>query len=75
MKHAEGLTAEQTERYADVLLWGLRTSRTRPFKVGDIVTLRFDHAALPLAEVVYGRPSGQETACNSAHDTDVTHGI
>ncbi len=54
MKHAEGLTAEQMERYADVLLWGLRTSRTRPFKAGDIVTLRFDHAALPLAEVVYG---------------------
>jgi len=55
MKHRQGLTTEQMEKYADVLLWGLRTARTLPFKSGDIVTLRFDQAALPLAELLYGR--------------------
>ncbi len=39
--------------YADVLLWALRTSRSVPFKHGELVLLRFDVDALPLAEAVY----------------------
>ncbi len=49
------LTQAQLERYADVLLWGLKTARTERFKKGDTVLIRYDLAALPLAEVLYPR--------------------
>jgi len=49
------LGAKHLERYADVLIWGLKTARTKRFKKGDIVLLRYDVAALPLAEVLYAR--------------------
>jgi aminopeptidase len=43
----------QLQRYAQVLIWGLKTARMESFKKGDIVVVRYDMAALPLAEVVY----------------------
>ncbi|MBD3347011.1 MAG: aminopeptidase [Chitinivibrionales bacterium] len=46
-------TQTQLERYADVLLWGLQTARTKPFKAYDKVILRIERDALDLAEVVH----------------------
>jgi aminopeptidase len=48
-------TRDQLERYADVLLWGLRTAREQRFKKYDIILMRYDLLAQPLAEVVYSR--------------------
>ncbi|HOM30078.1 MAG TPA: aminopeptidase [Deltaproteobacteria bacterium] len=47
------LTSGQMERYAGVLMWGLATARGRRCKKGDIVLIRADERALPLAERVY----------------------
>jgi aminopeptidase len=47
------LTPDTLANYAEVLIWGLRSSRAVPFKNGDLVLLRFDVAATPLAEAVY----------------------
>jgi aminopeptidase len=41
------------QRYAQVLIWGLKTARMERFKKGDIVLINYDIPALPLAEVVY----------------------
>ncbi len=49
------LTQKHLERYADVLLWGLKTARAGKFKKDDIVLLRYDLSALGLAEVIYPR--------------------
>lgn len=46
------LTKAQLEKYADVLIWGLNTARSKPFKNYDVIFVRFDLDALPLAEVV-----------------------
>ena len=43
-------TDKQLERYAQVLIWGLKTARRKRFKSGDTVVIRFDADALPLAE-------------------------
>lgn len=43
----------QLERYARVLLWALDVSRGRPYGAKDLVALRYDPPAAPLAEVVY----------------------
>ncbi len=51
----EYFTGEQIEKYADVLIWALRKSRKRLFKKGDTVLLRYDIAAMPLAEAVFRR--------------------
>lgn len=45
----------QLDKYADVLLWGLGKSRKKPFRNGDVVLVRFDAPALPLAEAIYGK--------------------
>lgn len=42
------------ERYADVLLWGMRTARKQRFKKGDIIIVRYQAAATPLAEILHG---------------------
>jgi aminopeptidase len=47
------LSAIQLQRYAQILIWGLKTARMERFKKGDIVLIRYDAPALPLAEVVY----------------------
>ncbi len=49
------LTDRQIGKYADVLLWGLRTARKQRFRKGDIVTIQYDPAAIRLAEELYDR--------------------
>jgi aminopeptidase len=48
-------TQRQLDRYADVLLWGLKTSRSGRFKKKDIVLIRYNIPANPLAEIVYAK--------------------
>jgi len=48
-------TNRQLERYADVLLWGMQKARTKSFKKGDIVLVRFNQRAIKLAELVQVR--------------------
>jgi aminopeptidase len=45
-------TSRQLENYADVLLWGMQKARTKAFKKGDIVLVRFNQRAIKLAELV-----------------------
>lgn len=47
------LTGDNLDAYAEILIWGLRTSRAVPFKNGELVLLRYDVAATPLAEATY----------------------
>ncbi len=49
------LTAEELEKYAEVMLWGLTTARKEKFKKGDIVLLQYDLPALGLVEALYGK--------------------
>ena len=49
------LTTKQIDRYADVLLWGLRKARTRTFKKNDIVLVRYHLAAIKLAEALQAK--------------------
>lgn len=49
------LTAKYLERYADVLLWGLYTARKARFKKNDIILIRYEHPAMELAEILYGK--------------------
>jgi aminopeptidase len=49
------LTKKHLERYADVLIWGLKTARAGRFKKNDIVLIRYDLSALKLTEVLYPR--------------------
>ena len=46
---------EQIEKYADVMLWALSTARKGRYKKNDIILIRFDPAALKLAEVLQAR--------------------
>ena len=48
------LTAAQTEKYADVLIWALHAARRDgKFRKYDTILLRVDWAAAPLAKVIY----------------------
>lgn len=47
------LSPDTLAAYAEVLLWALKTSRAVPFKNGELVLLRFEVEAVPLAEAVY----------------------
>jgi len=49
------LNDRQWKRYADVLLWALKTARRGRFKKGDVILIQYDHAALKLAEILYDR--------------------
>jgi aminopeptidase len=49
------LTKRQLEKYSDVLLWGLKTARKGSFKRNDTVLVRFDMAAVKLAEILQGK--------------------
>ena len=42
------LTEIQLEKYADILLWGLKTARIGKFKKNNIVLIRYDRPALRL---------------------------
>jgi aminopeptidase len=46
-------SSAELAKYARTLWWGLTTARTSPYKAGDLVLLRFDQGATPLAEAVY----------------------
>jgi aminopeptidase len=49
------LKPRHLERYADVLLWGLKTARSDRIKKGDIILVRYHLAALKLAEILQAR--------------------
>jgi aminopeptidase len=46
------MAREQLDRYADVLVWGLKTSRSTAYGKGDVILIRFDLAAVSLAEIL-----------------------
>ncbi|WP_207260415.1 aminopeptidase [Desulfovibrio sp. Huiquan2017] len=46
-------TKDELKKYAETLWWGLTTARTKPYRPGDFVLLRFDPDALPLAEAMF----------------------
>ena len=48
------LTKTQTDKYADVMLWALQAARCNgKFKPYDVVVLRYESLALPLAQSLY----------------------
>jgi len=47
------LTEDHLKKYADVLIWGLKTARKGRFKKHDIILLQYERPALGLAEVLY----------------------
>ena len=49
------LTDKQIERYADVLLWGLKTARGKSLRRNDIVAIRFNLPAVKLAERLHAK--------------------
>ena len=49
------LTENNLEKYADVLLWGLKTARKVAMKTNEIVLIQYDLAALKLTEILYAR--------------------
>ena len=49
------LTARQLQRYADVLLWALKTARRRPFRKNEIVAIHYHRPAAVLAEILFAR--------------------
>jgi aminopeptidase len=51
-------TEKQIDRYADVLLWALKTARKARFKKNDIVLIRYHLGGLGLAQKVYEKLMG-----------------
>lgn len=49
------LTEKQLYRYADVLIWGLKTARTGKTTKDDLVLIRYDLPAVRLAEILYAK--------------------
>ena len=49
------LTDKQLDKYADVLLWGLKKARTKKYKNNDIIMIRFDLPAIKLAEILQAK--------------------
>ncbi|MFO7568869.1 MAG: aminopeptidase [Smithellaceae bacterium] len=49
------LTENNLERYADVLLWALKTAKKKPLQKNDIVLIQYDLPALRLTELLYAR--------------------
>ncbi len=49
------LNRNQLERYADVLIWGLRTAREGKFAKNDIVMIQYERPAAALMEIVFGK--------------------
>jgi len=46
-------TDKQLHRYADVLLWGLKTARAGKIKKNEIILIRYDAAAIKLVEILH----------------------
>jgi aminopeptidase len=49
------LKKQQVDKYADVLLWALKTARKEKFKKEDIVLVRFDLSAIKMAEIIQAK--------------------
>ncbi len=49
------LTDNQLDKYADVLLWGLKTARKQRFKKGDIILVQYERPATKLTEILLGK--------------------
>lgn len=49
------LTNIQMDRYADVLLWGLKKARTERFRRNDNIIIRYDRPAVKLAEILHAK--------------------
>ena len=49
------LTDKHLKKYADVLLWGLKKARTKKYKKNDIIMIRYDLAAIKLAEILQAK--------------------
>ena len=49
------LTEKQLDRYADVLLWGLKKARSYKFKKNDVVLISYHMPAVRLAEIVFAK--------------------
>ncbi|MBN2062807.1 MAG: aminopeptidase [Deltaproteobacteria bacterium] len=49
------LSARQLEKYADVLIWGLKTARSARYRAGDIIAVRYELAAIRLAEILHAK--------------------
>ncbi|UCH19480.1 MAG: aminopeptidase [Deltaproteobacteria bacterium] len=49
------LTEKQLERYAEVLLWAMKTARAKKFKKNNIVILRYHIPAIRLVEILSAR--------------------
>ena len=49
------ISTGKLEKYADVLIWGLKTARTKNYKKNDNVLIRFDLSALNLAEILQAK--------------------
>jgi aminopeptidase len=45
----------QLDKYSDILLWGLKKARTKSYKKNDNILIRYDLAAIKLAEVLQGK--------------------
>ncbi|MDR2017617.1 MAG: aminopeptidase [Syntrophobacterales bacterium] len=54
-KEVAVLTELELEKYADIIIWGLKTARTGKFAKNDVVLLQYDPLAITLAEIVYGK--------------------
>jgi aminopeptidase len=63
-------TDKQLERYADVLLWGLRTARKSHLNQGEIFLVRYNLPAVKLAEILQARLL--EMGMNPVMRTDAT---
>ncbi len=49
------LSRIQLEKYADVLIWGLKTAREGKFAKDDIVLIQYERPAAALMEIVFGK--------------------
>jgi len=69
------LTKKQLDKYADVLLWGLKTARNSAFKRGDVVLVQFDLPAVQLAEILQGKllDMGMNPVIRSSSTPDMEH--
>jgi aminopeptidase len=49
------LSEKMLERYADVVVWGLKTARKKKYRKGEIVRVYFDFPAVRLAEILQNK--------------------
>ncbi len=49
------LTEKELDKYAEILIWGLKTARKGKYVKNDIVLLQYEPPARRLAEIVFGK--------------------